>query len=238
MRPGKSRCAHPNEVSPPPGQAPNNVWKNRYSSPGLGVSTPPWLLRWSARRWRQRAVASAQRCGISASTSRRARVSSPRLVSWVAVADRPWGALSARSRLRRWNSSTDIPDARGVTAHLGQGGQGEIPVEGGVLEALGHHRAGELLEPQHEFAAFGPPSLAGGVGLGGFQQQHPAHEIEQRLVHHRVAPPGAADGDVDGVTVAFADAGVPGPDVGAVDRKAGDHLPSASSSLLRVKSRV
>jgi hypothetical protein len=44
----------------------------------------------------------------------RARVSSPRFVSWVAVASNEWGQRAARSVLAAWNASTDTPKRPGL----------------------------------------------------------------------------------------------------------------------------
>ncbi len=43
----------------------------------------------------------------------RARTSSLRLVSWVAVAERPAGQLAWRATQRAWNSSTATPNCSG-----------------------------------------------------------------------------------------------------------------------------
>ena len=49
-----------------------------------------------------------------------------------------------------WNSSTPRPKRAGSAADLVQRGQPEVAVEGGVLDALRHHRPGRLLEADDE----------------------------------------------------------------------------------------
>jgi hypothetical protein len=44
-------------------------------------------------------------------------------------------------------------DARGIASHLAQRRQREVTIEGGVLDALGGDRAGQLLEAADEVAA-------------------------------------------------------------------------------------
>ncbi len=86
--------------------------------------------------------------GASASTAMRARTSSLRLVSWVdSVGHRvrpvplPGGhrvvELGDRRREDRW-----------VAADLVERGEPGVPVERAVLDPLGHHHPGGLLEPQ------------------------------------------------------------------------------------------
>lgn len=55
----------------------------------------------------------AQAFGISASTARRARTSSLRLVSWVDRDVMPSGAVAWRAAHSAWNSATDIPNRVG-----------------------------------------------------------------------------------------------------------------------------
>ena len=82
-------------------------------------------------------------------------MSSPRLVSWVAVAESPCGQCGQAARFQAWKRSR-VHRRRGrAAADLVQRREREVAVEDRVLEPLGHHRAGELLEPQHELAPLG-----------------------------------------------------------------------------------
>ena len=68
--------------SHPMGQAPARVWYKKYSV--LASGKPSRRKRAFMRV--QRRTAATQRCGISDSNPILSRVSSPRLVSWVALA--------------------------------------------------------------------------------------------------------------------------------------------------------
>src|SRR5260370_22185675 len=63
---------------------------------------------------RQAATACAQSAGISERHNKRARESSPRLVSWVAVAVRPCGACALRLFISAWKSATLMAQAAGL----------------------------------------------------------------------------------------------------------------------------
>ena len=80
------------------------------------------------------------------------RASSPRLVSCVAVAVRPCGAL--RGALAPCAGETRRPTAPAATvaADLVQRQQRVIAIERGVLQRLRRHRSGELLHLQRELA--------------------------------------------------------------------------------------
>ena len=72
-----------------------------------------------------------------------------------------------------------------MAADLVQRDQAVVAVESGVLDALGHHRRGELLEAHGEIEHFAPAL----PGLGrGFQREHAAHEVE----HARIGDAGGA----------------------------------------------
>ena len=91
-------------------------------------------------------AARAHSSGSSASTVIRARTSSLRLVSWVdsvviAAAGRADAGAAARRGTPRPRCRT-----RRVAADLGERDEPGVAVEGGVLDALGHHRPGGLLE--------------------------------------------------------------------------------------------
>ena len=75
--------------------------------------------------------------------------------------------------------------AAGVAAHLVQRKQGAIAVKRRVLDPLGHHGTGRLLEAADEQL---PLAAAGLVQRRrNLQQQHVADEVEQGGVHRRVA---------------------------------------------------
>ena len=74
----------------------------------------------------------------------RARTSSLRLVSWVEVGEqRVRPALQRARRSGGGSSARDTPNALWVAADLVQRDQPVVDVEGGVLDALGHDRAGQ-----------------------------------------------------------------------------------------------
>ena len=143
----------------------------------------------SARPPRSSAPARSERTLI------RARTSSSRFVSWVEVAIIARGQSSRRSAFAAWKRSRAFARSLRLAAHLVERGERVEAVGGGVLEALRHHRAGELLEPHHEVEPLG----AGGLveSLGVLQEQHGADEVEERRVHRRVAPAGEAHGEAD-----------------------------------------
>ena len=74
------------------------------SSPGAGAAS----LRSGSAAARQRVTASAHSSGISLSTATRARTSSPRLWSCVAVVSMARGKLLARAIILSWKVSTLI----------------------------------------------------------------------------------------------------------------------------------
>ena len=127
------------------------------------------------------ASAGPPRChssGISESTLIRARTSSLRLVSWVEVASIACGHRARRSAFCAWKAAGDSPKRARVAAHLVERHQPVVEVERRVLDALGHHRAGHLLEAQHEAQARAPLGL--GELLRGPQQERVAQEVEHR----------------------------------------------------------
>ncbi len=69
--------------------------------------------------------------------------------SVVMVAGQPACSAAANA----WNSSGGTPEAPRVAADLVERDQPEPAVEGGVLDALGHHRAAGLLEAHDELGA-------------------------------------------------------------------------------------
>src|SRR4029450_1040658 len=101
--------------------------------------------------------------GISDRTLIRALTSSPRLVSWVEVADSPCGYVRCRSTMAVWNSASGGPKRLRAASSLVDRHEPVEPVERGVLVALGGHRRGDLLEPPGELQPF--PTL--GLGRPG-----------------------------------------------------------------------
>ena len=107
--------------------------------------------------------------------------------------------------------------ASGIAAHLVQRRQGEVAVEGRVLDPLGHHGAGDLLEAAHEQL---PLAAAGLVQIGrAFQQQHVANEVEHGGVGGRVAALRLRRRAADDLPVALGNVAL--ANVRAVDGKAG-----------------
>ena len=110
-----------------------------------------------ARRSRLQAVTWRRHSsGSSQSTASRARASSPRFVSWVARRQhrvRPaLGALGVRLVEEPRRDAEPLRRA----ADLVQRDEAVVAIEGGVLDALGHHRTGELLQPHGEAKRRGP----------------------------------------------------------------------------------
>jgi hypothetical protein len=99
----------------------------------------------------------AQACGISLKTARRARTSSPRLWSWVAVASKELGKLSCRCRICPWKSPTD--EAKRLTSKPTslREQQPAMAIEGGILDRLGSDRCAELLEARKAADLRAPP---------------------------------------------------------------------------------
>ena len=96
----------------------------------------------------QRRTAAAHSVGQLGDHRMRARTSSLRLVSWVdSVVMRV--RMTAGAAVRRWRGTRrrDQANCAGSRAHLGQRGEPASAVERAVLDALGHHHARRLLEP-------------------------------------------------------------------------------------------
>ena len=96
------------------------------------------------RWWRHRVSSystSPHRSGISESTASRARTSSPRFVSWVDSVVIACGHAACRAACAAWNSSTDSANTDGSPPTSVSVPSRVVPVEGGVLDALRHHRA-------------------------------------------------------------------------------------------------
>ena len=86
------------------------------------------------------------------------------------------------------------PEAVGRPAHLVQGDEPVIPVEGGVLDPLGRDGPGELLELAHEQELL--PVLGFRAGPGKAQAQHVADELEDGAAHGGIAPARRGHGQV------------------------------------------
>ena len=95
----------------------------------------------------------AHSSGISESTARRARASSPRLVSCVEVHSMRRFHCRARSAFALWKCRHRHAEASRITTHFVERRQTIVAIEGRVLESLGHHRTAVLLQfhgaPQH-----------------------------------------------------------------------------------------
>ena len=169
---------------------------------------------------RQRSRRSFHSPGISDSTFSRARTSSPRLVSCVASGDSDHGHAAWRSCKKRCNSAGGGAEPAGVAADLVQRRQPVVDVERRVLDTLGRHRGRHLLELADE-----PPLLLLvrlRRRLRVVQQQHVAHEMEQRRRDGRVAALGLVDGGDDVAAVAVGHAAF--RYVRAVNGEIGDDL--------------
>ena len=110
----------------------------------------------------------------------------------------------------------------GMAANLIEGGEGEVPVEDRVLDPLGHHRARDLLQPQHELPSLGPVGVRQSVGIA--QQQDVGDEVEDRLAGRPVPVLGVVDRAHHVLPIAGAHLDRVRLHVGAVDGEAGDRL--------------
>jgi hypothetical protein len=113
------------------------------------------------------------------------------------------------------------PEVVRLAADFVERGQSVVDVEGGVLDPLGHDRAGRLLELHHELALAGAvfPLVSDRVA----EEQEVADEVEDRGLGTRVAPLGLGHGRLDRLAIWSGDRPVTGA-VGAVDRQCRDHL--------------
>ena len=96
--------------------------------------------------------AAAHSSGSSDSARMRVRASSPRLVSWVAVAVRPCGLSAGAPAMRCVKLGDRQSRQRGIAADFVERQQRVVAIERGVLQRLRHHRSGELLHLQRELA--------------------------------------------------------------------------------------
>ena len=130
--------------------------------------------------------------GISESTSRRARTSSLRLVSWVEVASIEYGQCSRAQLVAAMEFVQRNAELRRRAADLIHRNEAGVDVAGCVLQAFGHHRAGELLELQGEVQL---PAVAVDrrVAVLALQQQDAPQKVEHRGANAAVAPLGPGD---------------------------------------------
>ena len=80
----------------------------------------------------------------------RARTSAERLASWVWVVSSPSGKRSRPLRVGGMEGVHVDPEAARVPAHVVEGEQPPVAIEGGVLHALGHDRRRRLLKARDE----------------------------------------------------------------------------------------
>ncbi len=101
-----------------------------------------------------------------------------------------------------------------------QGDETVVAIEGGVLDALGHHRPRELLQPHREAQRRGPADLSC-RRLLGLPGQHALEEIERRRMDVGIEPARSRERPGDVAPVGF-DKRAGEVDIGPVDGKAGD----------------
>ena len=126
----------------------------------------------------------------------RARASSPRLVSWVAVAVSPPALFRRAAAAGRWNSSSGSAARRRIAADLVEREQPVVAVEGGVLHRLGHQRAGELLQLEREIA-HARRAVAGFAGE--IERDGVAQKVENLRIRARASARGRARWRFDGL---------------------------------------
>ena len=128
------------------------AWRNIHWSLASGAGSPSISDEVRPRSLAQdRQAPRPSSPGISDSASSRARASSPRLVSCVAVAIMAFGQSRARARVQRVEMRpASSPNSPGSPPTSFSASSARVAVEQRVLQALGHHRAGELLEAAAE----------------------------------------------------------------------------------------
>ena len=109
-----------------------------------------------------------------------------------------------------------------MAAHLVQRDKAVVAVEGGVLEALGHHRAAILLHVHGEARDGLPAEAAARLGYQVSREQT-VQEVKDARVHIRFVAPRMGNCPVNVAPVRFARLGS-AVHIGAVDREAGDDL--------------
>ena len=147
---------------------------------------------------------------------RRARASSPRFVSCVALARSSSGHCPARTRLPFVKFFRRTTESRRVATDLIERHQEGVPVEAGIFDTLGLDGPAELLK-------FHAPSPAGDdVGRRGirFREQDVPEKKKQCRRHHGIAAPGPVNGEIDRLAIGVREARL--ADVCPVDRKARD----------------
>ena len=92
----------------------------------------------------------------------------------------------------------------GGGAHLVQRNKTVVNIKGGIFQAFGHHRSGELLKFQSKCQALLASIGRGTVG-GRLQQKNVANEIENRRRRALVAPLGAGHSLQQSCAIALTD---------------------------------
>ena len=190
-----------------------------YSSATDGLRTPLLVEINRALNVFHRPTMLAHSSGNSVNARIRVRASSPRLVSWVAVAVSPCGQR-AGTLDHHPVKTVDIEGRRGgIAADLVEGKQPVIAIEGGVFERLRHHRSGELLDLERKAAD--PLAAVGRTARREqIERQRILQEIKNAVIGGEPVLPRLRDRVSDQSVVVFRR-----PcrsDVGAVNRKMQD----------------
>ena len=130
------------------GHAPTRVWRISMSSVRSGAPS----RRSGSTISSQRPTAAAHSSAIPASAPIRARTSPERLVSCVWLVSSARGKRACALGVGGVEACDLDAEARRVAAHVVEGEQAHVAVEGRVLDALGHDRRRRLLEAGHELA--------------------------------------------------------------------------------------
>ena len=111
-----------------------------------------------------------------------------------------------------------------------------VPIERGVLDPLRLDRPGELLHLHGEAEPLPRLVVLAGAFRAARGQQHLPQIIEDRALHHRIAPPGFGDRGRDRIPIEVADAAC--ADIGPIHWKTGgdlaQHLPAAVEGEIAV----
>ena len=131
------------------------------------------------------------------------------------------GQSRARAAISACKALEGDAETAGVAADLVQREKADIAVEERILEALCHHRPGELLEPPPEAADELRVGAAGTVGVDPPKQRIPDEVVHGAVRQHapalRLLDRAFDQAQILGVGLALVE-------VGAVDRKASDDL--------------
>ena len=151
----------------------------------------------------------------------RARTSSPRLVSWVAVADSPCGQPRGGARSRRESASARCRRrwaARRPRSATPAGSSGRRRCPPAPWPSRGRSAAASAARTR------GARRARRRTARRDRAAAEVGDEVEERFAGRTVASLGVADGAQDVLPVAGADLGRRRLDVGSVDGEAGDHL--------------